>query len=84
MPILKHAIKKIRTDKRRAVVNARVRTKAKGAIKQVRSNPTDVTLLSQAFSAIDRAAKIFVFHPRKADRLKSRLTALHTKTISKK
>lgn len=84
MPILKNAIKKIRTDKKRAEINARVRTKAKKAIKMIRTNPSDVNKLAEAFSAIDKAAKTAVFHPKKADRLKSRLTKLYSKTTATK
>lgn len=75
MPILKHAIKKLRVDKKRAEVNKVVRNKARRAVKLVRTSPTADALRS-AFSALDRAAKKKVFHKSKANRLKSRLSKL--------
>jgi len=80
MPILKHAIKKQKQDKKRTMLNARVKTKAKGIVKQIKADPkANSGLLSQAFSMLDRAAKKGVFHKRKADRLKSRLSKLVAK-----
>lgn len=79
MPILKHAIKKLRQDKRRTDANKRVRTQLKSAIKTLRTKPED-KLLAVAFSAIDRAAKKRVIHPGRADRLKRRLSKLSAKS----
>lgn len=79
MPVLKHAIKKLRVDARRASVNKRVRTSMRGAIKTFKVKPAE-SGLSSVFSAIDKAAKSGIVHPRKASRLKSRLT----KSIAKK
>ena len=75
MPITKSAIKKTRVDAKKQKFNKVVRTKALGAIKSFRKKP-EKSKLSSLFSAIDRAAKKKVFHKKKADRLKSRLSKL--------
>jgi len=75
MPIIKSAIKKLRADKKRQQVNKAVKSKAVNLISLFR-NEKKAEGLSAVFSAIDRAAKNRVFHPKKADRLKSRLARL--------
>jgi ribosomal protein S20 len=75
MPITKSAIKKTRVDARKQNFNKIVRTKALSAIKSFRKTPKQSSLAS-LFSAIDRAAKKKIFHKKKADRLKSRLSKL--------
>lgn len=62
----------MRRDKRRAVVNVKVREAMKAALKQARTKKTAVAV-SKAYSAVDRAAKTHVIHRNKAARLKSRL-----------
>lgn len=78
MPVLKHAKKKLRVDKRRQKVNKVVKTRAKKAIDQMRKEPGEKEL-KKVFSAVDRAAKKGVYHKRKANRLKARLTKLISK-----
>jgi len=75
MPITKSAIKKVKVDARKQGFNKIVRTRALGAIKSFRSSPKKEGLPS-LFSAIDKAAKKRIFHKKKADRLKSRLSKL--------
>lgn len=82
MPVLPHAKKKMRVDRRRTEVNKKIRTKAKKAISVFRENPNQ-KLLGEAYSAIDRAAKKGVYHVRKADRLKSRLSKFLVKSKKK-
>ncbi len=82
MPILKSAIKKLKQDKKRALVNRVYREKYRLAVKTVRSKPTPKTLQA-AYQALDRAAKIRVIHKNKAARLKSRLSLLLKKTKKK-
>lgn len=72
MPILKNAIKKLRTDVKRTDRNKLVRTRAKTTIKKVRETASQIDL-KLAFSTVDKAAKKGVFHKKKADRIKSRL-----------
>lgn len=75
MPVTKSAKKALRRDRRRTVINKRIRRRLKEILKQARTNPTK-KLLSQAASILDRAAKKRVIHPNKAARLKSRLAKL--------
>ena len=78
MPITKSAIKKTRVDERKQAFNKVVKTKALTAIKVFRKTPKKSDLPS-LFSAIDKAAKKKIFHKKKADRLKSRLSKLAEK-----
>jgi len=73
MPITSSAKKALRRDKRRALVNKKIRKKYRNALKKARENPTKKNL-KNAYSALDRAAKKGVIHKNKASRLKSRLT----------
>lgn len=73
MPVTKQAIKKVRQDKRKTVVNMRLKKVYKTAVSKFRKNPTAASLTS-AFKALDRAAKVNVIHRNKASRLKSRLS----------
>lgn len=78
MPIIKSALKKLRADKKRQQVNKAIKSKAINLISLFRREKKSEGL-SGVFSAIDRAAKSRVFHPKKADRLKSRLSKLLSK-----
>ena len=78
MPISKSAIKYRRVSQRKEKFNKVVRSNVKTAIKKARLKPTAGSLQT-AFSALDRAAKKKVIHRRRADRLKSRLSALLAK-----
>jgi len=73
MPITKSAAKALRRDKRRQLINQKIRSSYKTAVKKARQNPTKENL-RQAYSVLDRAAKKKVIHRNKAARLKSRLT----------
>ena len=73
MPIIKSAIKKVRKDKTRTARNLKRELALKSAIKKARLNKTAKNLQA-AFSALDKAAKVKLIHPKKAARLKSRLT----------
>ncbi|MDO8488230.1 MAG: 30S ribosomal protein S20 [bacterium] len=82
MPITVGAIRKQRADKRRVVVNLRVKNLYKNAVKKMRQKP-NAKALTEAFSRLDRAAKTHVIHKNKAARLKSRLSKLLAKSASK-
>lgn len=82
MPVTKSAKKALRKDRRRTVINTRIRRRLKEVLKKTRANPTK-KLLSQAVSVLDRAAKKRVIHPNKAARLKSRLAKLAKKAKKK-
>ncbi|KKS92266.1 MAG: 30S ribosomal protein S20, partial [Candidatus Collierbacteria bacterium GW2011_GWC2_43_12] len=73
MPITKSAIKKLRADKRKATFNKATKTKAKSAIDNFKSLLT-LDSLSNAFSAVDKAAKKGVIKKGKANRIKARLS----------
>ena len=76
MPILKSAIKKLRADRKKRLQNRVIKSKATRSLDVARKTKT-AEALREAFSAIDRAAKSRVFHPKKADRLKSRTARLY-------
>ena len=73
MPVIKSAKKAQRRDRRRGVVNDKIRRKMKLAVKLVKKNPSAKNL-AEAYRMVDRAAKKGVVHKNKAARLKSRLT----------
>ncbi|MBU2051825.1 30S ribosomal protein S20 [Patescibacteria group bacterium] len=75
MPLLKSAIKKLKTDRRRTRENSGYRQAFKKAVKAARAKPTKAAL-TKAFAALDLAAKKKVIHKNKASRLKSRLSLL--------
>lgn len=73
MPLTKSAIKKLRSDKRKASFNRATKTKAKNAIDTFKSL-LNIESLSKAFSAVDKAAKKGVIKTGKANRIKARLS----------
>lgn len=75
MPILKSALKKLRQDKKRTLVNKPYRVKMRDAVKKMRLTKTKKAL-QLAFAALDKAAKRKVIHQNQAARLKSRLSKL--------
>lgn len=75
MPILKNAKKALRSSKRKAVVNSRVRSRMKSAMDAVKVGASTESV-STAFSRIDRAVKHNLLHKNKAGRLKSQLSKL--------
>jgi len=75
MPVLKHAKKKLRQDKKRTVTNKKVKDLYKDLVKGAKANPTPETI-SKAFHGIDKAVKNFIIHKNKAARMKSSLSKL--------
>lgn len=73
MPIIKSAIKKVRKDKTRTARNKKRADTLKSLIKKVRISKSAKDLHS-VYSALDKAAKVKLIHPKKAARLKSRLS----------
>jgi len=84
----KSAIKRWHQSLRRRDRNRSRRSLARTAVRQVRETVADgdttttVATLSQAFSALDRAAKNGAIRTGKADRQKRRLAALVRKSAS--
>ena len=75
MPILKHAKKKMRQDKKRTLANRKVKDAYKKQFKNAVKLKT-AQALSKAYQAIDKAAKQNILHQNKAARLKSSLAKL--------
>ncbi len=82
MPVIKSAAKALRRDKRRTLVNKKIKNNLKKTLKKVRQNPAKENL-RQAASVLDRAAKNKIIHKNKANRLKSRLSSLAKRTKGK-
>lgn len=82
MPVTQSAKRALRRAIRQAATNQKIRDAYKRAVKNVRRASTKK--LSQAFSALDRAAKKGVIHHKKAARLKSRLAHLAAKNLKSK
>lgn len=72
MPIIKSAIKKMRQDRKRTMVNRIKKDNLKKIVKLAETKPT-VESLSKAFSALDKAVKVGLIPKGRADRKKSRL-----------
>lgn len=75
MPVTKQAIKKVRQDRRKTIINLRVKKTLKKAVAAFYKNPTAATLKT-VYRLADRAAKTNIIHKNKAARLKSRLSNL--------
>lgn len=82
MPVLKHARKKQRQDKKRTADNLKIKQTFKNLIKLAKEKKTTESL-STAFSGIDKAVKKNIIHKNKAARLKSGL-AKHIKSVEPK
>lgn len=82
MPILSNAKKALRVSQRKQVVNNRVRSQMKSAVKNFFANPT-MEALQEAYSRVDRAVKNNLLTKNTAARRKSRL-ARTLKTVSAK
>jgi ribosomal protein S20 len=72
MPILKHAKKKLKQDKKRTIKNKKIKDTYKSQVKKAKEKTTNETV-SKAFSAIDKAAKKFILSKNKASRMKASL-----------
>lgn len=72
MPILRNAKKALKVSKRKALVNAPVRSRLKTAVDAAKKK-AEAGTLSTAFSAIDKAVKRHIIHRKKAARMKSQL-----------
>lgn len=79
MPVIKSAKKKLRQDKKRTLVNKKLKNLLKIAVKTAEKKSSDENI-RKAFKAVDKAAKANVIHKNKAARMKS---ALSKKTLGK-
>lgn len=73
MPILKHAKKKLKQDKKRSIKNKKIKDAYKISVKKARESKSPESL-SKAFSAVDKAAKKNILSKNKAAHLKSSLS----------
>lgn len=77
MPIIKSAKKKLRQDKKRTLKNLSYERTFKQALKAIKKGGKDKPkLISNAYRAIDKAAKKRIIHKNKANRLKSEISKL--------
>lgn len=75
MPLIKSAIKKLRQDRKREIVNDAKRAHLKKVLKKAQKEKTEKSL-SEAFSVVDKAVKNELIHKNKAARIKSSLSHL--------
>lgn len=75
MPLLKHAKKKLKQDKKRAIQNKKVKNTYKAVVKKVKVDK-NVKSLRVAFKGIDKAVKKNIIHKNKAARMKSSLSKM--------
>jgi len=73
MPIIKSALKKQRSDKKKTIYNKAAKTKTKTAIDAFKK-ALSIESLSKVFSMVDKAAKKGVLKKGKANRIKARLS----------
>lgn len=83
MPVLKHAKKKMRQDKKRTLRNKRVKAVFRDLIKKAKQQPTQDTV-GAAFSSLDKAAKKHIIHKNKVARVKASLSKLLPKEAGEK
>lgn len=72
MPILQNAKKALRVSKRKALTNQPIRSRLKTTFDAAKKD-SEMSLMSRAFSAIDKAVKSHIIHRKKADHMKSQL-----------
>lgn len=72
MPLIRSAIKKMRQDHKKTLVNRTKKENLKKTLKLASVKPTTENV-SKAFSALDKAVKIGLIPKGRADRKKSRL-----------
>jgi small subunit ribosomal protein S20 len=75
MPILKHAKKKLRQERKREVHNRALKTTFKNLLKTAKKLKTPESI-SKAVSSVDKAAKKNLMHKNKAAHIKSDLSKL--------
>jgi small subunit ribosomal protein S20 len=78
MPVIKSAKKKLKADRKRESANKKAKAFIDLIIKKTQKKP-DEKNLTEAFKAIDKGVKKYIFHKNKAARIKSRLSKLINK-----
>lgn len=72
MPILKHAKKKLKQDKKRTIKNKKIKDTFKSLLKKAKTDKQPESV-SKAFSALDKATKKNILNKNRAARMKSAL-----------
>lgn len=75
MPLTKSAIKKMRQDERKKIVNKKLLLNLKKVTKEAKENST-LELVRKAFSILDKAAKRGLIHKNTVSRKKSSLAKM--------
>ena len=70
MPLIKSAIKKLRQDKKREAARDEFRKKLQDTLRATKKQTTPAKV-QEAYSVIDKAAKMHLMHKNKAARIKS-------------
>lgn len=73
MPVIKSAIKKLRKDRALELRNDEFRAQLKDTLRKVRKNTSDLSVLQEAYSVVDKAAKKNLIHKNKAARMKAQI-----------
>lgn len=73
MPLIKSAIKKLRQDRVRESRNDEFRKKLRDTLRQTKKSTAGIKVLQEAYSVVDKAAKMNLMHANKAARLKSQI-----------
>ncbi len=76
MPVIKSAIKKLRKDRMRETKNDEFRKTLRDTMRKVKKSSSDLKVLQEAYSVVDKAAKKNLLHPNKAARMKSQIAKL--------
>ena len=82
MPVLKHAKKKLRQDKKRTLQNKKMKDLYKKLVKKARETKSQKAV-DAAVSSVDKAVKHYIIHKNKGSRLKSSLAKLTAKSGKK-
>ena len=83
MPVTKTAKRALRSSKKKEIVNKLIVSELEVALRQAKKTKSTQKIL-KAVSLTDRAAKKNVIHKNRAARLKSQLSKLSSKPVSKK
>lgn len=72
MPVIASSKKALRRDRRRTVVNRKIRQRVKLAMDELKEEKVAKKSLDQVYRVVDRAAKKGIMHKNKAARIKAR------------
>jgi small subunit ribosomal protein S20 len=73
MPVLRHAKKKLRQDKKRTIQNKKIKEVYRSLVKKAKEEKTP-DAINKAFSSLDKAVKKNLLHKNKVAHMKSALS----------